>query len=305
MVVSTKSKKCLFVVGPTASGKSRIALKLAQEFKGAIVNGDSLQVFTDLNKGTAKPSDQDFKTRPHYLFNLISLGKNFTAGDFRTQTLEVLKSAPEKLFIITGGSGFYLQALEKGMFNLPKADAKIMTELKTRQTKELPQLYKELCEKDPDYAKKISCNDSYRIIRALEINISQKKNIKDVQKEFIPQKFPYPLLKIGLNISRDELFKKITIRTENIIKNGLIEEVTELLAKQDGQWPPLCSVGYKETQAYLKKEIDLEGLKAEIIKNTMRLAKRQMTWFRKQKDIQWVSPDSWEEIKKDVQKFLQ
>lgn len=290
--------KVIFVVGTTASGKSDLALGLAQKFSGAVINCDSIQVFKDLDIGSAKPSVDDFKKVPHYLFDFISAPENITAGEYTRyffDCLEKIKTQHPVAFVV-GGTGFYFQAIEKGMYSIGAAndDVKEQVEDELQEVGGPERLHAELLSADPESAQKISINDHYRLGRAIEILRTHKRPLSEIKKEFeaeIPP-FPYPLLKLGLAPSKEELLPKVEARTDRMIKNDLLGEVKGLLEKGLGAWAPLSSVGYDEVVKHLKKETGFlsDGeLRDKIIQNTMRLAKKQRTWFRRDKDIHWLS----------------
>lgn len=293
--------KVIFVVGTTASGKSELSLRLAQKFSGAIVNCDSIQVFKGLDIGSAKPSPQEFKTVPHFLFDFVETGKDITAGEYQRHFFECLEKIKDQfpVVFVVGGTGFYFQAIEKGMYSIGAADEimKAQVEAELRETSGPERLHQELMRLDPASAEKISVNDHYRLGRAIEILRTHKKPLSEIKKEFEAQapKFPYPLLKLGLQINKEALLPKVEKRTGKMLESGLIDEVKSLLAQGLEAWAPLASVGYYETVMHLKKEVgflSMNELRDKIIQNTMRLAKKQRTWFRRDQDIHWLSLDS-------------
>ena len=282
----------VFIVGPTAVGKSNLALKWAQKEKTCIVNCDSIQVYKSLNIGTSKPSTQDLKKVPHYLFNVFNEGELATAGKYRNLALDLLEKmkAYKKPLLFVGGSGFYIQALEKGMFPVkPSPLDKVKKWEKIILDKGLLFAYKELEKKDPEYSKKISPKDSYRIQRALIILETEKKTLTQIQKEFEmkPSSLPRNVIKIGLHLSTDELRKRVTVRTEEMLTKGFVEEVRELLAKGLKDWRPLKSVGYAEVVEHINGGLSQLELSEKIIQSTMSLARRQRTWFQRDKSINW------------------
>lgn len=288
----------IFIVGPTAVGKSQWALDSAYKFHGAVVNFDSMQFYKGLDIGTAKPTLEDFLKAPHYLFDEVSLGGEFTAGKFREKALSLIqeKLHQEPLFFV-GGSGFYLRALLQGMFeNISVPDFishSIKEELQHQGNKALYQRLKEL---DPEYAAKIHSQDTYRLHRALCIIKVSGKTLTDVHKDFANQsqmtslKENYTLL--GFYLERERLKLKVEGRLDVMLKSGFIEEVESLIKVCDKSWKPLQAVGYREVVAYLNGNLDRDSMKMEIIKNTLQLAKRQMTWFRKQQGVNWFHAEN-------------
>ena len=200
---------------------------------------------------------------------------------------------PEQPLIFVGGSGFYFQALDKGMFDVDPVDGKTVKRVEDL-AKEYGNvgLYKELFQQDPDYANKIGPNDSYRLFRGLSLVLSEKKTMAQIESEFQQKRekkaLSVPKIKLGLRCSKGFLRKRIELRVEKMLKKGLIGEVEGLLRQsQVSDWPPLRSVGYKEVIEYLKEPRSDLWLKEEIVKNTMRLAKKQMTWFQRDSEIHW------------------
>ena len=311
-----ESPKLLFIVGPSGVGKSHWAIEWAKQIHSTgqavgILNCDSIQIYKDLNIGSAKPDFVKYPDISFYLYNQIPAPKLCTAGLFRKKALQILTDKLSKEIIIaTGGSGFYLQALEKGMFpvapssalglspsqspssppdpsSLPDMSCPRKRASNTKKTLTLSELYQSLKQKDPLAASRISPKDRYRILRALELINQEGKTLSSLQSEFKEQKLPWPYLKIGLSIPKDELLKRIQKRTKFMLKSGLIEEVEKLLQRGLKAWRPLNSIGYKETQQYLEGLMTKEELEADIVRNTMRLAKKQKTWFKKDTSIQW------------------
>jgi tRNA dimethylallyltransferase len=281
----------VLIVGPTGSGKSALGLKLAEKYQGAVLNCDSLQAYQRLDIGTAKPPADERRIVPHHLFDFLPPGEVLTAGDFRKAALDVLaKELPKRIVFGVGGSGFYIQALEKGMFDVPKPDPAVEAAVRAEAGRfGMPHMFKELEKLDFDYADRISPNDSYRILRALIIIRDSGKKVTDLQKDF--QKgtpFPYPLLKMGLLPTREELLPRVTARTRAMLDAGLVDEVRALLAEGHQEWPALFSVGYKECVAFLKGEISREKLPALIVEKTMQLAKKRKTWFKRDSEIHWL-----------------
>lgn len=282
------TKPFVLIVGPTASGKSTLGLQLAEHFQGAILNCDSLQVYQRLDIGTAKPPPEERTRVPHLLFDFLPPGEVLTAGDFRKLALKELEEhLPHRPVFGVGGSGFYIQALEKGMFDIKKPSAEIDAQVREDlKNKGLPALYQELEKCDPEYADNLSPNDSYRIVRALVVFRETGRKVSDLKKEFAKRDFPYPLLKLGILPSREELFPRIQARTKQMLENGLVEEVEALCRDGFSKWPALQSVGYKECQQFLSGELNHDRLAELISEKTVQLAKKQRTWFKRDTEIQ-------------------
>lgn len=305
-----RSKPVIFIVGSTASGKSEWGLRLAQQFNGVIVNCDSIQVYKKLDIGSAKPSKQEQALVPHYLLDYVDPPEEMTAGKYTRDFFSCIEAIPEdQPIFVVGGTGFYFMAIEKGMYPVTQIPLEIQKavaeELQKDQGASI--LHAELMAKDPAYGAKIHPSDHYRIGRAIELIRTQGKSVTQIQTEFEQSRseFPYPLLKIGPTWERDVLKQRIALRTEKMLKTGLVQEVKSLLDEGLESWAPMSSVGYKETIEFLRGNLTADQLYEEIFKNTRQLAKRQRTWFQRDKDIQWFNGSSgFEQAKAVVENFL-
>ena len=200
---------------------------------------------------------------------------------------------PHRPVLAVGGSGFYIQALEKGMYPVAPVKSEIKNEVKKiYKERGLKHLYKLLQVLDPKYAEQISSQDKYRIFRGIYLVLSEEKPISLIRSSFQEQKLPWPYSKIGLHLPREALLKNIQFRTEKMIRDGLLEEVHGLLNRGLKDWPIMKSVGYREAVLCLKNKITKEELRTHIIQRTMRLAKKQMSWFKRDKEIQWYLSES-------------
>lgn len=297
-------KKVIFVVGPTAAGKSKLALNLAQKFGGSIINCDSVQFYDRLIVGSASPSIEEKNSVPHYLYNYISPPQEMTAGEFQREFYRLIEQTPELKFPlwITGGTGFYIQALEKGMFNIPEIDPMLKNEIENEIAEfGNEKAYQELIAFDPE--SKIHINDAYRIGRALEVKRQfgiKLSEISQLDQNANKNQLPFPYIKIGAAIEDKETHRNLVItRTEQMVKQGMIEETQSLIADGFEHWAPLGSVGYKECVRFVKNEITHEALVSEIINSTMKLIKKQKTWFKRDSDIIWNGHEL------VIQKFIQ
>ncbi|MGZ3768016.1 MAG: tRNA (adenosine(37)-N6)-dimethylallyltransferase MiaA [Bdellovibrio sp.] len=304
------NKPVIFVVGSTASGKSEWALKLAQQTSGVIVNCDSVQIYKKLNIGTAKPTQEEQALVPHYLLDYVEPPEEMTAGKYSRDFFACMEKIPLGTPVyVVGGTGFYFMSIEKGMYPVVPVPVEIQKAVAEEMQKPggSAKLYEELLQKDPEYGAKINIADHYRIGRALELIRSQGKSVTQIQADFEQsrQVFPYPLLKIGPSWDREILRERIALRTEKMLEAGLIDEVKSLLDQGLESWAPMSSVGYKETISFLKGQISREKLSEEITTNTRKLAKRQKTWFQRDKDIHWFDGSSgYSDAKVLVEKFL-
>ncbi len=309
ILVESSKVKVIFVVGPTASGKSDLALKWAQQARGAIVNCDSIQVFRSLDIGSAKPSKEDFAKVPHFLFDYVDESRDMTAGEFSRDffvTLENIKNQFPVVFVV-GGTGFYFQAIEKGMYPIGAADPQIIRQVEQELKEDPEALYQELQQKDPESAAKISANDHYRIARAVEMMRTHGKAVSLIKKEFESARapFPYPLLKLGLKIPKEQLLPRVEKRTDLMLRKGLVREVQSLLSRGLESWAPLQSVGYRECVDFLQGRVkDEQELRELIVQNTMRLAKKQRTWFQRDSEIFWITPPEVDAAERRIAEFL-
>ena len=299
-------KRVVVIAGPTASGKSEIAYRLAKEFGAEIVNADSVQVYKEINIGAAKPEDKWIKEVPHHLYSFVELTENFTAYNFMEKAREVVEDIFKrgKLPLLVGGTGLYIRAFLHGLFPQPPVDKELREKLKKKEKENPGILYRELKKVDPEVAAKLHPSDLVRVTRALEVWYLTGKPMSLLQKEHAFSDTPYDYLGIFLDPPKEMLRKAIERRTEKMIQNGLIDEVRDLLRKgYSEELKPLKSVGYKEVLLFLKGEIvTLEELKRKIVKSTWELARRQRIWFKKEKGFIFVEPD-YEKVKGMVKDF--
>ncbi len=304
------AKPVVFVVGATASGKSQWGLDLARSFSGAIVNCDSVQLYKSLDIGTAKPTHEEMSMVPHYLYDYVPEGATMTAGNYCRDFFLCMEKLPvEKPAFVIGGTGFYFQAIEKGMYPVRQTSMAIQNEIAEvmKTTGGVETLYAEFQRVDPEAARKIHVQDHYRLGRAMELIRAEGKTLTQIQKEFSEKQtpFPYPLLKLGLRWDREVLRERVGLRTQKILDAGLVAEVEGLLARGFGEWPALKSVGYKEVLEFLREGKSQRWLYDNIVQNTMGLVKRQRTWFQRDKEIRWFSgATGFHQALEEVEKFL-
>jgi tRNA dimethylallyltransferase len=289
----------VFIVGPTASGKTDVAVEIAETRSIEILNCDSVQFFDGVEIGAAKPSRDQLARVRHHLVGHVAKGADYTAGSFRRDAIKVIEEASARGIrdlLAVGGSGFYVQALEKGMFDVPEVKPHVREQLE-REAEEsgLAPLHAELERRDPSAAVKINPADRYRILRALEIlrSAPEGSTLTSIREKFERSAPPSPfrVSKIGIFRERRVLRERVTERTRAMIKCGLIEEVEALRAEGFKNWAPLQSVGYKEVQDYLDGSLKRDELEPKIITSTMQLAKRQMTWFKRDASINWFDSE--------------
>lgn len=299
------------IVGPTASGKSELALFLAERFSGEIVNYDSVQIFRHLNIGTAKPTLEEQGRVPHHMIDIREPAELFTAGDYQREARRVLEEIRRrgKLPILAGGTGLYLRALTEGLFNGPARSLYWRNRLDvTAERKGREYLHRVLSRLDPVAASRIAERDRPKIIRALEVRLETGKALSDHLGE--KPRAPltgFKLCFLGLNPPREELYRRIDERVRRMFERGLVEEVRQLLAK--GISPgvkPFEAIGYRHVLAELDSCNQWEQTIRIIQRDTRRYAKRQMTWFRRQADVSWFDgPGDSDDIKKKVHQLVQ
>jgi tRNA dimethylallyltransferase len=299
--------RVLVIPGPTCVGKTQVSLKLADILNGEIVSFDSRQVYRYMDIGTAKPTKEERDRIRHHLIDLISPDERFTAADYGKESRQIVRQILKRnrTPIAVGGSGLYLRALTQGFFKGPRADQRIRERLE-REAQEFgePHLFDRLKKADPEAAERIHPNDLVRIIRALEVYQLTGKPISLLQREGDYEPFPARFIRIGLNIERGELYQRIDRRVEQMISAGLVDEVKML--KQRGFSPKLKAlktVGYQELFSYLEGEVDLPTAVENIKLNTRHYAKRQLTWFRQDKEIVWLDAKDGELVQKILDYF--
>jgi tRNA dimethylallyltransferase len=289
------SDQVLVILGPTCVGKTQASLKLADIINGEIISFDSRQIYRFMDIGTAKPTLEQREKVPHHLIDLISPDKRFTAADYGKKAREIIREIVERKRypIAVGGSGLYLKALIEGFFEGPKANGKIRERLE-REAQRFgePHLFNRLKEVDPEAAERIHPNDSVRIIRALEVYELTGKPISTWQQEGKYDPFPMSFIKIGLHLDREKLYQRIDQRVDEMMNRGLLDEVKRL--NEMGftlRLKALKTVGYQELFAYLEGQLNLSEAVEKIKQNTRNYAKRQLTWFRKDKEIKWLDAE--------------
>jgi tRNA dimethylallyltransferase len=303
-----ETRNLVIILGPTGVGKSRTAVDLALRFKGEIISGDSIQVYRGFDIGTDKPSAEDRRGVPHHLIDTVEPGVQFTAADF---VREALRAAADitgrgRIPFVVGGTGLYLKALVDGLFSGPGRDPALRAELEAEaREKGLEVLFRKLEEVDPAYARKIRSRDRIRIIRALEVYRLTGRPLSGHFPETRSPSSGFNVLKIGLRLEREALFRRIEDRIERMFARGLVDEVRALLRDGIGRdAPPFRALGYRHVLKYLGGGISLEEAKALTKLDTRHYAKRQETWFRKMAGVVWFSPDDGRGLEQYLQKQL-
>jgi len=293
------NKELIVISGPTAVGKTSLAINLAKEINTEIISADSRQFYKELNIGVARPSQKELNSIKHHFIGHISIQDNYNAGEYEAEAIEKINSLFQKYdkLVITGGSGMYIDAITKGMDNLPNVDKSIREELNELfKDNGITPLQEELMEKDIEYYNIVDKQNHIRLIRALEIIRQTSKTFTSFRTN--PKKErDFKIKKFVLIRDREELIQRINQRVDIMVGEGLIEEARELYPFRDLN--ALNTVGYKELFKYFDSKISLEEAIEEIKINTRKYAKRQVTWFRKDKDYTWLSADkeiNWKEV---------
>lgn len=286
MTQNTKSKIPLIIIqGPTAVGKSSLAIKLAEELDSSIISADSRQVYKYLNIGTAKPTQKDQIRIKHHLIDIVEPDEEYNAGMFSDDADKLIKeiATENKIPIICGGTGFYIKALLKGIFKSPDIPTEIRQTLREAAEEQGTEFfYRKLKQIDPESARRINENDANRIIRALEVYETTGKTITQLWKEDTRGKRKFQTISIIIREDRDILYNRINDRVDEMIDNGLLNEMKELVNRGYNRTDPgMNTVGYKELSPYLDGEKELADCIDKIKQNTRNFAKRQLTWYRK------------------------
>jgi tRNA dimethylallyltransferase len=282
--------KILVIVGPTASGKTSLALHIAKEIPSEIISADSRQIYRYLNIGTAKPTPLELQQVPHHCIDIREPNEKFNAGDFQMLGRQIISEIVQRnrIPIVCGGTGLYVQALIDGFFEQPEFSREIRAELERRIVNEGKEsLYRELQRVDPASAATMDASKHRRVIRALEVYYETGVPISQFHADHKKDAL-YNTLWIGLNWERPILYQRINDRVDRMLAAGFLDEVKRLHSMGfDDRCQALQTVGYKEAVQYLRGEISYQRMVELMKQNTRRFAKRQMTWFRKEKRIEW------------------
>lgn len=285
---------CIIIAGPTASGKTKISVELAKRLNGEIVNADSMQIYKELNIGTAKITEEEKENIPHHIFDVADKFEEFTVSNYRELALPLIKKliAENKTPIIVGGTGFYINSLlydlEYGNSNKDENLRKKYEDLAKEFGNEY--VFNILKEMDIESANKLHANDLKRVIRAIEIfeTTGTKKSAMQNTMQNVTTGLK-PLI-LGLEFDREKLYERINLRVDIMVNNGLIDEVKSLVnAGLNSNHQSMTGIGYKEVYSYLQNEITLDECIELIKKNTRNYAKRQVTWFKKVPNLKWVN----------------
>jgi tRNA dimethylallyltransferase len=278
------------VLGPTGSGKTSLAVALAQRFGGEIVSCDSVAVYCGLEIGSAKPSAEQRLLVPHHLIDVIAPDAFYTAGDYSRAARAAIAaiSSRDRLPIVTGGTGLYLRALLQGLFPGPQRSAALRDRLlRKAETRGATALHRILNRLDPASAARIHANDLSKVIRAIEVTLAASQPMSEAWKEGREALTGYRVLRLGLDPGRQQLYQRINARARAMFSDGLVEETRDLLARY-GHPSSLDSLGYRQAAQYLDGALTLEQAIAAASQGHRNYAKRQLTWFRREPEVSWL-----------------
>ncbi len=291
---ANKKIPLLLLVGPTAVGKSAVAMMVARSLSTEIISADSAQVYRYLDIGTAKPTAKEQQTVTHHLIDIISPDQLYNAAAYQKDAARIIKEVWKRGSIpfMVGGTGLYIKAVtDRYAFGSEGADLRLRAIYEELACSEgLEKLFERLKAVDPDAAARIHPNDKRRIIRALEVFTMEGKQISDQVRKTGQDESPYDLYAYGLNMDRELLYKSIENRVDTMIESGLLEEVNSLVSRgYTNESPGMQVLGYKQLLMYLKEQLKWDDAMVEIKKQTRNLAKRQLTWFRREPAITWFT----------------
>lgn len=300
--------KVAVLVGPTAVGKTAVALKLAEALGAEIINADSLQLYRELDIGTAKPTQAERARVRHHLVDVVFPDEPYDAARYAREAREAIGDLQRRGVppLVVGGTGFYIKALLYGLFpeeeRVKAVRPRLLAELAARG---LATLYDRLREVDPETARRLSPGDRYRILRALEVWEATGRSLSELQAAHGFRDRPFETLKLGLHLPREELYRRIAARVEAMLAQGWLAEVRHLLRRYPPDLKPLRSLGYRHLIRVLMGHLPLAEAVAQIKQETRRYAKRQLTWFRADPEVRWFHPDQTDEMLSRLQEFFQ
>lgn len=301
--------RIIVISGPTGIGKTGLSVRLAEKFGGEIVGADSMQIYKYMDIGTAKPTEEERARAVHHMTDIANPDEPYDAARYLSEARAAVDDivARKRLPIVVGGTGFYIKALLYGLFEARPEDKRVRSNL-WKQAGELGTdgLYRRLEACDPEAAGRIHPNDTYRVVRALEVYEITGRTMSAYRREHGFSDSPYNALKFALYMDRNELYRRIDHRVELMIEQGLVEEVRDLLEMGfDRNLKSMQALGYRHVLDYLEGTADLHKIKETLKRDTRRYAKRQLTWFRADPEINWVRPDQEELISGFIRRFIE
>lgn len=288
----TEDKTLVVLIGPTGVGKTELSLSLAKQIGSPILSADSRQIYNTIRIGTAAPSAEELSTVKHYFIGTLSLEEYYSAAQYETDVMNLLTELfrTHDKILLTGGSMMYIDAITKGIDDIPTVDEHTRAQIKQRfETEGLERLVEELCLLDPEYYKIVDLKNHKRVVHALEICYMTGKTYTSFRKN-IHKERPFRIVKVGLQRERESLFARINARVDTMMAEGLLEEAKSVYPMR--HLNSLNTVGYKELFKYFEGEWNLETAVERIKKNTRVYAKKQMTWFKRDHEIVWLDADN-------------
>ncbi len=290
-----EKEKVIVICGPTASGKTALSIELAKKINGEIISCDSMQIYKEMNIGTAKPTKEEMQGIKHYMIDIISPDERYSVADYKKEAKKAIKEiiSKGKVPIVVGGTGLYVDSLIYEIdYPKNKFDEKYREELEQEVEEQgLNALYEKAKEIDEEAIKKISPNDKKRILRILEIYHATGKNKTEQEKESRKNEPEFDYKVFALNMDREKLYDRINRRVDIMIESGLIQEVENIYRKYNRFPTAMQGLGYKEVVDYIEKRLTKEEMIEKIKQETRRYAKRQLTWFRKNKETIWLNAE--------------
>lgn len=292
--------KIISIVGPTASGKTKLSIALAEKFNGEIISADSMQVYKEFNILSAKPSEEDLCKIPHHLIDILSVNEVFSVAEFVKLARECISniSGREKLPFLVGGTGLYLDSLIRNIdYECSSVDIEQNEEINKLKSLSNSELMDILLEVDRKTAEKIHINDTKRLLRAVEFFYTMGYPISKQVENSLKAERLYDVCKIGLNFSsRELLYNQINLRVDEMFKDGIVREVKNIQSNYKPSKTAQAAIGYKELLDYINSKESLESTCEKLKMVTRRYAKRQLTWFRRDKEINWINIDNFEDF---------
>lgn len=291
-----KKPKIIVICGPTASGKTKLGIELARKIDGEIISCDSMQIYQDMNIGTAKPTAEEQKMAIHHLIDFVAPSERYSVADFKEDATKTIKDIinRNKIPIVVGGTGLYINSLIYNIeFKEERTDLEYRKQMDMLSTKEL---FEKASKIDEQAVQRISANDKKRLIRILEIYHSTGRTKTELEAES-RKKIEYDYKIFVLNMEREELYERINKRVDIMIQQGLIDEVKKLIKKYDHLPTAMQGLGYKEVVQYLNNEMTKEEMIEKIKQESRRYAKRQITWFRKYENAIWLDANNNNNVK--------
>ncbi len=303
-----RRQRIAVITGPTAAGKSALAVDLAAEMGGEIVNADSMQVYRYMDVGTAKPTHEEMQGVPHHLLDVVEPTEQFNAAIYRSLAIPVIRRILDKgkpCFVV-GGSGLYIRALLGGLFDCPKSSPELRSRLNREwEEKGGAELYQRLRSLDPHAALKIHPNDRVRVTRALEVIKITGGRFSSLTENHGFREGPFSAIMICLHMDRGELFERINIRSAVMMEGGLLEETRGLLNRgYSADLKPMQAIGYRHAMAFLRGAWSLDETIRHLQADTRRYAKRQITWLRGESGVLWRTPEDRDLIRRELVSFL-